>query len=100
MKLQMPQGKLERIGTVFMAIGTLNFLVMMVCVFGLGGEALSGKVQGGHYYLGYKNSLTQVSKMVYIASLWNDWSAIIFYPLGALLASPSAMRRKAGRRAV
>ncbi len=100
MRLQMPTGKLERLGTIFIAVGALNFIVTTFCIIGLGGEALSGKVQGSHYYLGYKGHLTQVSKAIYIASSWNDWSQIILWPLGALLVSPSAMRRKVGRRAV
>ena len=33
------------------ALGTLNFIIFVAIATHLGGDALNGKVEGGHYYL-------------------------------------------------
>jgi len=68
-------------------IGILNFAVFVIVASRLGGDALNGKVEGGHYYLygvrtesGHK-VYTEVSESVFTHSKWHVYSLLVTWPL-------------------
>jgi hypothetical protein len=65
--------------------GWLNFMVFGIAAVSLGGDAMSGKVEGGHYYLSNHGHLTEVSSGVFTYSRIHTYSIFITQPL-ALLA--------------
>lgn len=70
--------------TAFCAATLVNFLVFAAVAFHIGGDALSGKIEGGQYYLGYKGGYTAVSKHVFEYSEAHEISAMVTLPLAVL----------------
>ena len=68
-------------------IGLLNFLVFVAISLYLGGDAVNGKAEGGHYYLygyGLRTGLkgyTEVTEQVFNYSKWHVYSIFITWPL-------------------
>ena len=62
---------------IFILFSVLNFGAFAAATHFLGGDAINGKVEGGHYYLwgdplgGGPKGFTEVSKGVYYFSLWH-----------------------------
>jgi hypothetical protein len=54
------------------------FILVAVCI---GGDALSGKVAGGRYYLANHGSLTEVSYPVFVYSKIHAFSVFIMLPV-------------------
>jgi hypothetical protein len=50
------------IGGALFAIAIVNFLVFVTLSVSWGGDALSGKVENGRYYLSHKGHLTEVTE--------------------------------------
>lgn len=65
-------------------LGVLNFVAMAVGAFMLGGDAVNGKIAGGHFYLAEHGKLTEVSEAVYTYSLWHVRSVFVTHPLAML----------------
>jgi len=69
------------------AVGLLNFVIFVAVSLYLGGDAVNGKVEGGHYYLhGYsvrsgEKEYTKVSERVFTYSKWHVYSVLITWPL-------------------
>jgi len=78
---------MKLIGTAFLTLGVLNFVITayFICVFGV--DALNGMVHGGHFYLGHKSNFTLVPRNLYLASLWNGRSQMVSWPLGMVFIS-------------
>lgn len=51
-----------------MLIWVLIFGSFVVSTLYLGGDALSGKIENNHYYLGYKGKFTEVSYNIFLYS--------------------------------
>ena len=73
--------------SVLTAVTLLNFVVFLIVAFHLGGDAVNGKVVGGHYYLfglqhesGHKG-YTEVSETVFNYSRWHVYSIFVTWPL-------------------
>ncbi|CCE12205.1 exported hypothetical protein [Bradyrhizobium sp. STM 3843] len=83
--------------TCFLCI--LNFLAFVGVAIALGGDAVSGKAVGGHYYLANKGKLTEVSAAVFTYSRWHVVSIFFTHPLammiGYRLKKENARRKKA-----
>lgn len=86
---------------VILAIGFLNFAIFVAFALYLGGDAVNGKAEGGHYYLfgvasgtGVKG-YTEVSQAVFDYSRWHVYSVFVTWPL-ALLAAIVENRVKKG----
>jgi hypothetical protein len=62
---------------VFIALAIINFAAFWIMSFILGGDALSGRAQGDHYYLNMHGKLTEVSQAVYVYSRWHALSAML-----------------------
>ena len=55
----------------------LNFVAFAVISELIGGDAFSGQVSHGHYYLGHKGHLNEVSRSVYLYSMVHAVSAML-----------------------
>jgi hypothetical protein len=76
---------LERVGAVIFFLALANFLVFVIIAVSIGGEAISGKVEGGRYYLWYRGDYTEVSRSVWNYSRMHTISVFITHSLGILL---------------
>lgn len=65
-------------------IAILNFLLFFVIAWLIGGDAVNGKAEGGHYYLANHGQLTEVSYFVYMYSKLHVYSVFITLPLVVL----------------
>ena len=66
----MPKNKLEWVIVFAVVMDILSWIGLGYFIIYWGGEAGSGVVQAGHYYLG-KPSHREVSRGVFLTSLWN-----------------------------
>lgn len=82
------------------AIYLINFLTFLAMAQYLGGDALNGKVENGHYYLfGYIYHLhskghTEVTEAVFTYSKWHCYSLLVGVLL-CMIASYGVTRLKA-----
>jgi len=76
---------LRRICNVIIAVGLLNFASFAVSCAILGGDAVSGKIVGGRYYLGSHGRLTEVTREKFRYSQAHAISVFITYPLAILV---------------
>lgn len=62
------------------ALAALNFVAFLIAAVYLGGDAINGYSQAGHYFLGAhsKGPFTEVSHSVFTYSLWHASSVIVF----------------------
>ena len=75
-----------------LALGVLNFAIFVAVSMYLGGDAVNGKVEGGHYYLfGERKVYTEVSERVFNYSKWHVYSVLATWPL--VMASAYALNR-------
>jgi hypothetical protein len=88
-----------------LAVGILNFLIFVAIATYLGGDAVNGKVEGGHYYLfgvrsepGRGKVYTEVSERVFIYSKWQVYSVCVTWPLviAAAIAENRLRKRSKG----
>ena len=79
------------------AIGILNFLAFAITATSLGGDAINGRSENGHYYLSSHGKSTEVSEAVYNYSRMHDYSVWITHPLamvaGLILSSLNGQNR-------
>jgi hypothetical protein len=97
---EMNQSWTKRVRTacwVVVALGMLNFVVFVAIATYLGGDAVNGKVEGGHYYLyGVRTDLgrkvyTEVDESVFNYSKRHVYSIFVTWPL--VMASAFALNR-------
>jgi hypothetical protein len=74
-------------------LGWLNFMAFWFAAVALGGDAVSGKSEAGHYYLSSHGRLTEVSGPVFAYSRVHTYSVFVTHPL-ALLAGLIGYRIK------
>lgn len=82
--------------TVFIALAVVNFLVFAAVAYRVGGDALSGKVEAGQYFLGAKGGYTEVSKEVFEYSKMHELSVVVTLPLAILTGLLFGLPRKSG----
>ena len=71
------------------AIGLLclaNFAAFFIAALILGGDAVSGKTEGGRFFLANHGRFTEVSRITFIYSRYHAVSLFITHPLGFLAA--------------
>lgn len=76
------------------AFGVLNFAAFLVLDIILGGDALSGKVEGGKYYLGNHGAYHQVSHNIIIYSACHAYSGLLGIAIAGLIAQH--LKRRGG----
>ena len=63
-----------------------NFLVFWVLAVYLGGDAVSGKIESGRFFLHSHGAYTEVSEAVYMYSKWHfyiTWTTFVFGMIAA-----------------
>jgi hypothetical protein len=63
-----------------------NFFVFWLVAFHIGGDAVSGKAVGGHYFVSNHGHLTEVRRAVFLYSKWHVRSLMVTHPLAFLCA--------------
>ena len=63
------------------AVAVNNFLMFWIGAVLLGGDALNGKVENGHYFLGSHGRFTEVSFDVFTYSQWHTRSVFVTHSL-------------------
>ncbi len=92
---------LEYAYAIFSGLTVLNFLVFVLLTLYLGGDAVNGTVENGHYYLwGYnayngKKGYTEVSARVFQYSKWHVYTTLIMWAI--MLAGVFLLKLTAGR---
>jgi hypothetical protein len=67
-------------------LGIVNFFIFVPVAIALGGDALSGYVSNGHYFLGMHGHYTEVTRSVFNYSKIHAYSVIVSYPVALLVA--------------
>jgi len=65
-------------------IGVVNFLLFALISAFIGGDAINGKIENGHYYLANHGRLTEVSAFIFGYSQLHIYSLFVTFPLLAL----------------
>jgi len=68
------------------ALAVINFLTFMAIASYLGGDAFSGKVEDGHYYVASHGHYTEVSHVVYLYSKLHALSIVVTHLLPLIIA--------------
>ena len=75
---------LNAAGLLLFFVAFFNFLAFWFVSVSIGGDALSGKVEGGRYYVSSRGKFTEVSRGVWTYSRVHTISVLITHPLGIL----------------
>ena len=67
---------------VLVAVAILNFLSFVAISHRLGGDALNGKIENGHYYLASHGRFTEVSANVFAYSRFHTLSLFVTHLIG------------------
>jgi hypothetical protein len=73
---------LNIIGGALFLIAIINFMAFWIVAGSIGGDAVSGKAEGGRYYVSNHGKLTEVSSRVWHYSRVHANSVWITHPLG------------------
>lgn len=76
------------IGGALFAIAAVNFTAFFILSLSWGGDAISGKVEDGSYYLSLKGKLTEVSERPWRMSRIHTISIWITHPLAIFVGAP------------
>ena len=70
------------IGMALFFLAIINFAAFAVIALSIGGDALNGKQENGHYYVSSHGKLTEVSRSVWLYSAAHSISLFVTHPLG------------------
>lgn len=87
---------LYKVHTTFFVAVMINFLIFAAVAYHLRGDALSGKIEAGQYFLSYKGSYTEVSKQVFEYSRMHALSVVVTFPI-AIFTGILGTLKKRGR---
>jgi hypothetical protein len=62
----------------------INFAAFFIVAGRIGGDAINGTVENGHYYLASHGRMTEVSAGRFTYSLWHARSLFVTHPLGMI----------------
>jgi hypothetical protein len=79
------RGVLNIIGGTLFFIAIINFMAFWIIAVSIGGDATSGKVDGGRHYVSNHGKLTEVSSSVWHYSRAHTISVWITHPLGIVV---------------
>jgi hypothetical protein len=66
--------------------GVANFLIFVIGAIYLGGNAMGGESEAGHYFVSEHGHLTEVSRAAYLYSQWHARSILLTHPLVLICA--------------
>ena len=82
-----PNVRRRKICNLFIIIAAIHFVVLVGCIVALGGDALTGKVEGERYFLGNHGQFIETSFGVYrFSAIVEDSLVYGTFPLGVLAA--------------
>lgn len=71
----------------------LNVTLFLIVAMAIGGSALNGKIEYGHYYLGEHGRFTEVSVTTYRYSEYHEFLFFVSFPVLMVLALRGLHRR-------
>jgi hypothetical protein len=74
----------SKLGRALVLLGIANFTTFWFATMAMGGSALNGKVEDGHYFLGEHGKYTEVTSRQFQFSAWHTRSIFLTHGLGAL----------------
>lgn len=74
-------------------VAVLNFVVFVVVAITIGGDALNGKIEGGHYFLASHGVYTEVSDRVFTYSRLHAISMVITHLLAFVSCGISYLKK-------
>jgi hypothetical protein len=86
-----------RIAGFLIYLAIINFVLFSLMSLYLGGDALNGKAEAGHYYLASHGRLTEVSYQVFTYSKLHAYTLFVTHPIG-IIAGIVWTAKKLGRR--
>src|SRR5436190_12067325 len=84
--MQIAPRTIQRICNVALLLAVVNFLAFMLISSYLGGEALTGKIEDGHYFLRYRSRYTEVSATIFAYTRLHALSLFVTFPLAIVAA--------------
>jgi len=72
----------KRISLCLFFLAIINFTLLWITGLSLGGSAVNGKVEHGHYYLGNHGDLTEVTEPTWNYCYYHEISVLVTHPLG------------------
>ena len=76
-------------------VAILNFVVFVLISLRIGGDAINGTIENGHYLLRSHATYTEVSRDVFMYSRIHVGTLFVTHPLGMLVAARARRRKKA-----
>ncbi|HEX2641834.1 MAG TPA: hypothetical protein VHU81_02500 [Thermoanaerobaculia bacterium] len=73
-------------------VAVLNFALLAFGAFLLGGDALSGYAEGGHYFLGSAGKFVEVSRSVWTYSYVHMISNFVTFGLAVIINGATVVR--------
>jgi hypothetical protein len=92
----MEERAIQKVCRMISYIAILNFLLFFLIAVVIGGGAIWGKIEEGHYYVGNHGRYTEVGRLVFTYSQLHALSLCITHPLGILAGW--ILRATGGRR--
>jgi hypothetical protein len=86
--MRLKRNSLTTIGMIIFMIGWVNFAIFWIVAVCIGGDAFSGKIVDGHYFVSNHGNLTEVSPAVWQYSRIHAASLCVTHPVGILLGTP------------
>ncbi|HEY1683599.1 MAG TPA: hypothetical protein VGG19_02455 [Tepidisphaeraceae bacterium] len=83
--MQLNRKLLTKLGAILFGIAWINFMVFWVVAVVIGGDALNGEVENGHYFVSSHGRLTEVSEKMWHFSRAQEISVWITHPIGLVL---------------
>jgi hypothetical protein len=85
MRISLMSNFSRRFLLVLFALCCANVLAYFIVSFGIGGDALKGKVVDGHFYVGHQGKFVEVSEAAYTYARWHGISLFLTLPLIGLI---------------
>jgi hypothetical protein len=92
--VEMTRDKLHRLCRLLAYIALINFGLFVVIAALIGGDAINGKIEGGHYYVVTHGEYAEVPRIVFIYSYIHALSLLITFPAAAIAGLIDLIVRK------
>jgi hypothetical protein len=75
---------MKKLYTIVGIVAVLNFVAYLIVTSQIGGDAINGGEQAGHFYLSAHGRRTEVSRSTYMFSRYHTYSLWITHPLAMI----------------
>lgn len=87
-------GAITKRERLFLLVAAVNFIVFVVAIYALGGDALNGFTRDGRYYLSLKGTSTEVSRGVYLYSMAHGIGMFVMNALAVVIGFNARRRAR------